>query len=218
MKYRWLIFVFTGIYILAAAFGIFMKRTYTNVTEEENWQENFNVAQLPEPLAISEAETLPEALSLQPYILRVSPLEEREYVFNSSHQKVVINQVYVGEELNPGDEIFLISKGWRLTFSDPQSIECNFVHPMVPGREYLVFLSEKVAKTDGEKNIYRVYDESLMSPVFSCDIHENVIAPVEGESTYVPYKAVKNNEFFGCTEKALESMNGLKENMIKLYP
>ena len=47
MKYRWLIFGFAGLYILAAAFGIFMKENYTNVTEQENWQQNFNVAQLP---------------------------------------------------------------------------------------------------------------------------------------------------------------------------
>ena len=217
MKYRWLIPVFAGIYILAAAFGIYMKGTYTNVTAQENWQEKFNVAQLPEQLAVSDAETLPETLSLQPYILRVSPLEDREYIFNSSRQKVMIHQVYSGEELSAGDEIFLISSGWRLTFSDPQSIECDFVHPMVPGQEYLVFLSGQAETLDGGTDTYRVYDESFISPVFSYGTYENDIAPVEGESTYVPYGAVKNNEFFGCTEKALESMNGLKEKILGMY-
>ncbi len=217
MKYRWLIFGFAGLYILAAAFGIFMKENYTNVTEQENWQQNFNVAQLPEELAASEAETLPEILAGQPFILRVSPLEEREYIFNGSRQKVEIRQVYSGEGVDAGDEIFLISQGWSLTFSQPQSIECNFVHPMVPGKEYLVFLSGKAKNLDGADNIYRVYDESFISPVFSYDTYENVGAPVKGESTYVPYESVKNNEFFGCTEKTLESMEALKKMVLGMY-
>ena len=88
---------------------------------------------------------------------------------------------------------------------------------MVPGKEYLVFLSGKAENLDGAEDIYRVYDESFISPVFSYDTYENVIAPVKGESTYVPYESVKNNEFFGCTEKTLESMNQIKEKMLAMY-
>ena len=38
----------------------------------------------------------------------------------------------------------------------------------------------------------------FIAPVFSYTAHDNVIYPVSEESTYVPYEAVSDNEFFCC--------------------
>lgn len=47
---------------------------------------------------------------------------------------------------------------------------------------------------------------------------ENKVIKPSGETTYVPYTSVKNNEFFACTEAALAAWRDLKTEMLELYP
>ena len=48
-------------------------------------------------------------------------------------------------------------------------------------------------------------------------LHDNVIYPVSGESTYVPYKEVSDNEFFAVDTEGLDAFLELKNFLLEKY-
>lgn len=48
-------------------------------------------------------------------------------------------------------------------------------------------------------------------------LHDNVISPVSGESTYVPYKEVSDNEFFAVDTEGLDAFLELKNFLLEKY-
>lgn len=139
--------------------------------------------------------------------------------FATSRQKVRVEEVYAGNGLQKGDEIYLTSSQWRIVVElQPSALECSFVNIMKEGKEYLVFVTEKV-RTDSETlPVYRLYSNSMITPVFCYEDMENVIIPVGEGPTYVPYSQVKDNEFFSADEEGLEAWNSLKQKMLAAYP
>lgn len=65
-----------------------------------------------------------------------------------------------------------------------------------------------------------VYDlgEYIVDPIFCYEELERVVAAVSGESTYVPYREVFENEFFACTDTAMDELLQLKADMMEKYP
>ncbi|MBO5056193.1 MAG: hypothetical protein J6C64_07560 [Lachnospiraceae bacterium] len=207
-----------GVILAAAAFGIVKRQSYTNLAEQGNYMEQLQVAEIPEKLAIRSCSELAEKLPDAPIILRVRAEEEIEHLFQTGRQKVHIQEVYAGESLKTGEEIYLFSEHWRLSLTgEPDSIERGFVNVMEVGTEYLVFAAGQVQGLDTAVPVFELYDDFLIAPVFCYEDRDNVIVPVGEESTYVPYRDVKNNEFFAETEKALLAWEELKEKMISAY-
>lgn len=58
----------------------------------------------------------------------------------------------------------------------------------------------------------------MIAPVFCYESRKNEIIPTNVETTYVSYEKVKNNEFFGEDEMAVEAFEQLKEKMLAKYP
>ena len=171
-------------------------------------------------MAIEECEKLEKILPESPIILKVYAVEPIEHLFKISRQKVQIDTVYTGSDLNTGDYIYITSNRWKLnTTGEPPSIERGFVNVMKEGDAYLVFLTEKMETLDNEEiPVYRIVEESVLLPVFSFDEHENTVAEI-GEyqhSSYVQYEKVKDNEFFAATEGALNAMLELKQKLISV--
>ena len=55
--------------------------------------------------------------------------------------------------------------------------------------------------------------------MFCYDTIENTVSTdFATNSTYVPYREVKGNEFFGCDEDAVSGFHEIKENLIARYP
>ena len=54
--------------------------------------------------------------------------------------------------------------------------------------------------------------------VFCYEERQSVIMPTSGDSTYVLYKDVMDNEFFSSLEETLQMMEALKSQMLSLYP
>ena len=94
----------------------------------------------------------------------------------------------------------------------------GFVNIMDTGVEYLVFLTGEVEDLSGDTQVYQLYDDALIAPVFCYESRSNEIVPTNGETTYVLYAEVKNNEFFGEDETAVEAFEQLKETMLEKYP
>ena len=97
------------------------------------------------------------------------------------------------------------------------SIERGFVNIMEVGEEYLVFIENQVDGLGEKIPVYQVYVENAFTPIFSYQEHENNICETGGESTYVKYNQVCENEFFATTQKGMDALVGLKKEMIEKY-
>lgn len=207
-----------GVIFAAAVFGIVKKQSYTNLTEQKNYMEQLQVAEIPAKLAVRSCSELALKLPEVPIILRVQAEEKIEHLFQAGRQKVCIQEVYAGEGVEEGEEVYLFSDHWRLSLTgEPDSVERGFVNVMEVGAEYLVFVTGQVQGLDTAVPVFELYDDSFIAPVFCYEDRDNVIIPVGEESTYVSYKDVRNNEFFAETEEALQAWEELKEKMISAY-
>lgn len=89
---------------------------------------------------------------------------------------------------------------------------------MEAGTEYLVFAEAVNEDMETGVPLVKLYDDFHIAPVFRYEEHQNVIMPVSGDTTYVAYTDVMNNEFFVTSEEALQTVENLKSQMLNLYP
>ena len=177
------------------------------------------VAEIPESIAIEDCNSMLEALPQVKFILSVTPTAPYEQLFGIGQQKVVVQEVYSGKDVEIGQEIYIMSQRWNLCLYDGEnSIERGFVNVLKPDMDYLVFCSETVDSSQLNGKVFRLYENSHIAPVFCFKDIENQIIVPSGESTYVPYIYVKNNEFFASTENAASAWKNLKTEMFKLFP
>ncbi|MDE7251731.1 MAG: hypothetical protein K2O32_02135 [Acetatifactor sp.] len=219
MRQKVLCFLTVCIYISAMVFGIVKKQTYTDLAGQENYLSQITVAELSEDSAESQCVMMSQKLPDAAIILRVKVTGEIEHLFQVDRQKIVIQEVYEGDGLEKGEEIYLFSRHWSLSaIEEPYSIERGFVNIMEVGAEYLVFA--EVVMEDWETGIpaVKVYDDFMVAPVFCYEEHQNVIIPILDGSAYVSYQDVMDNEFFVASENALKNINTLKNQMLSLYP
>lgn len=203
----------------AAVFGLVKRQTYTDICSEENYLDSLYVAESVSPLTENSCNDLEQQLPDVPYILRVCPTDEFENLFATSRQKVRVEEIYSGTGLQKGDEIYLTSSQWRIVIElQPSALECSFVNVMKEGKEYLVFVTENVRTDSDGLPVYRLYSNSMITPVFCYENVENVIVPVGEGPTYVPYSQVKDNEFFSADKEGLAAWNSLKQKMLSAYP
>lgn len=221
MKDKGYAMLVTGICVFSMICGIGMKSTYTDITADSDYTGNMKVAELPEELAKSVTDNMKNILPESKYIIRAKATGEERHIFHLFMQKVEIQQIYKSEgetNLEEGQCIYITKAGWRCYF-DEMSVEYGFVNKMQEGKEYLIFLDHKADSTLDRDVEYDVYDlgEHIIDPVFCYDDMQNQAFPVRGENTYVDYKEVCGNEFFGCTDTSIEYMISLKKEMIEKY-
>lgn len=64
----------------------------------------------------------------------------------------------------------------------------------------------------------RLQKNQFIAPIFNYEEpDDNIIYPVSGDSTYIPYKAVSGNEFFAVDSEGLEAFRELKEFLLQIY-
>lgn len=209
--------------IAAGGFGAVEKRTYTNLNADKSPETlmQFRVAEIPEELALNTVERMKTELDDSAYIVRVKAQGIYEALFYVNRQAVQVQEVYHGVELLPGDEIWIASERWSFSFDDQDGRTANtgFINALNEGEEYLVFLSEKIEPLQKEERaVYRMNEAFLMVPVFSYTEHDNKIVPVFGETTYVDYADVADNEFFTTTEAGMNAILEFKQDLLERYP
>lgn len=209
------------VFVVCAVFGVSMKSTYTDLTAKDGYMMTMNVAELPEELAGNICDTMRELLPDSSYIIRVRGTGEERKIFHLFMQKVEIVDVIQAEEelLSAGEKIYITKSGWRYYF-DLMAMDYGFVNKMQEGKEYLVFLDSRKDTTLDRTVDLEVYDlgEYIVDPIFCYEELERVVAAVSGESTYVPYREVCENEFFACTDTAMDELLQLKADMMEKYP
>ena len=221
MKMRLHASVTMGIVAVLAVFGMVKRTTYTNLTQEENYLDQLVVAEIPDQYAISSCEELEKVLPECEIILRVKVLGELEHEFYNDKQLVLIQEVYAGEELEAGQEIYLCSDHWLLSADSNGSIatlERGFVNILKEGDEYLVFAEKQMEDLYSTTPVYKLYDETNIVPVFCYENRTNTILPISEENSYVSYKDVRDNEFFAVTENGMRTWENLKVEMLSKYP
>ncbi len=222
MKVRYIWYATVLMLSAALGFGLYQKRTYTDIASDPVYLEEIYVAQAPEDIALRDCEKLEEELPSAPNIFRVRAKEAVEYIGGSGRQQAEITEIFRGSGLSVGDRIYLTSSKWSLRlFSEPHSIERGFVNIMETDGEYLVFCRERLEDTGELLPIYSLYlpeEGSAIAPLFALEEHRNKVGAMWVGTTYTPYREVRDNEFFAATCTALEAMEGLKAAMLDRYP
>jgi hypothetical protein len=212
-------FVTVFLVAIAAILGLFYRPSYTDVSQEEDYLDSLSVAELPENLAKKACTSLSEELESSPIVLRVTATDSLECLYHVSRQKVRVEQIFAGENISVGTEIYLTSSRWSMIYdADYAVMERGFVNVMKEGKEYLVFLSEQIEGLNEKTPVYRINTETFVVPIFCYEDGERVVIEPEGDNTYVPYSQVKENEFFGLSEAAFDSWAKLKQEMLEKYP
>lgn len=207
------------VFLAAMAFGIAKKQTYTDLTKQENYLEQLQVAELTENIAERQCFVMQQSLPNAPIILRIKATGEIEHLFQVDRQKAVIQKVYAGNGLEEEQEIYVFSDHWQLVLDEnTDSLERGFVNIMETGTEYLIFAEELVEGERTDILSVKLYDDFYIAPVFCYKDCQNVVMPVMGDTVYVSYKDVADNEFFVASEEALQMVENLKEQMLQLYP
>lgn len=219
MKMRTIIVIVVVVFICIAIFGYSYRSSYTEISRNANYLDRLSVAELSTNMAELACEQMADDLPDVKIILRVKATEDMENLFQICRQKVSVQQVFAGDGISVGAEIYLISNRWKLILNKShQGIERGFVNVMKVGCDYLVFLTERVEENHDSIPVYRLYSDSVIAPIFCYENMNNVIVPTEGNSTYVPYVQVKDNEFFAGSEESLSIWLSFKEQMLKKYP
>ena len=107
MKFKWGSCFSLLIVIVITVFGIFEKRTYTNIAEDKSYLDELYVAQLTENICLEETENLSANLPQVSVIIRVSVLEDVEHIGHTSRQLVKVEDVYKGTEPARGHDIHI---------------------------------------------------------------------------------------------------------------
>ena len=218
MKFKWGLCFILLIVIVVTAFGMYEKKTYTDIAEDKSYLDEIYVAQLPENICLDEAENLSKSLPQVPVILRVSVQGDVEHIGGTSRQLVKVEEVYKGTDLKVGQEIYITCRRWSLSlYSEPYSIERGFVNIMEVGEEYLAFIENQVDGLGEKIPIYQIYVENAFTPIFSYREHENNVCETGSGSTYVKYNQVRENEFFAATQRGMDALVGLKKEMVEKY-
>ena len=218
MRQKLLLLFTVCVFLAAMVFGIVKRQTYTDLVRQKDYLEQIQVAELSERSAEFACTDMRMSLPETAVILRVEVTGEIEHLFQVDRQKAVIRQVYAGNGLKTGEEVYIFSGHWQLSFVSPVSIERGFVNIMEVGTEYLVFAEDVIEDWKTDVPLIKLYDDSLIAPVFCYEERQNVIMPISGDTTYVSYKDVKDNEFFMTSEEALSKVKELKKQMLALYP
>lgn len=216
MKWRFHVLI---IAFLIGAFGIAGRvkyASYTDFTAEPDYENTCYVAELMAEMATADCQEMRETLLQAPIVIKVLPVDESEYFFKGRQQRVRVEQVFKGEGVAQGEEIIITADRWK-AYADDRSLDMGFVNFMKADNRYLVFLSGIVGNAEDNTNVFRLQSGQFIAPVFSYSECKNKMYPIMGESTYVPYKEVADNEFFAVDSEGLNEFLMLKEEMIERY-
>ena len=220
MKMKRFAAIMAGLFVIAAVFGAIFRFSYTNVSQREGYPDQLHVGLIPEAICVRTCQELEGMLPSAPVILRVTPVSETEHLFSLGQQRVAVQQVFAGDTLAPGDEIYLTAYRWAINTDNAiPTLERGFVNLLKVGSDYLVFAQTCDGLLYEDTPVYRLCDETVIIPVFCYEDIPNHIVPIsENSSTYVPYSQVSGNEFFTDSETGLQSWLQLKAAMLQAYP
>ena len=193
-------------------------------------EENAYVSQMTQSGVERALGVMPQVLEDAPIVLCVEAAGDCENIFYSSVQKCIVREIFKGEGVYEGEIIYLTYLEWDLWLQgdfdcnrfDNSMFQRKYVNVMEVGRDYLVFVSEiSPAIYKGARVAVLPKDEIgfAFPPLFCYDDIPNVFSGnyLKPGSSYVPYKEVKDNEFFGDSEETLNALVSYKKEVLAMY-
>ena len=209
--------------VIAATIGLFQRQTYTNITAKADYMDHFKIAILGDGFAEDLPDFLMTELPNAKYIVRVKAKGKVEHLFEANKEQVEVLEVYKGNDIHVGNDIFILHGRFcfniKFKSSRVTSVELGFVNFMKKGDEYLVFLDQKAMTANpDDNNNYPLFGGFIIAPIFNYEDKENNLIKTSDDNPYVPYKEVRQNEFFVRSNERLQKLENLKHNLIKKYP
>ena len=208
--------IIVGIILGAAVFGILKKDEYENPMDDF---EGVMVCQFYDELRSlidEEGGILNTYMNDSKYILKVSPVSEAEFDFQTYSSDVKIEKIFRSEgDLEVGDTIKISIENFTF-YADDKTMSLGFANFMKPDNEYLVFLHDKLETEIYDYPVYRTEGFSI-APIFNYKDLDNVIieeGKVIGNGTYCYYNDVKDNEFFVVSKDLEEEFRNFKYRVI----
>lgn len=223
MKLRYVSAITMVILIISVSIGLYTRSTYTDYNTDENAMSNFAVAISREEVFGNQLDFIKETADDENIILAVKCEDTYTYRFGCTTQKVSVEKVFKGDDVNVGDTFHLakynslISRSKDGNYNGKKYINMGYVNEMIVGKTYLVFLDRKIEK-EGYDTVYINSDKFIVSPIFCYDDIDNVPVELkEDDSNYVFYDEVKDNEFFIDSEKSNMKIKELKKELFLKY-
>ena len=213
--------IFSLLLLLAlVGFGVFgavNRLSYPETTANPDYMDQLQVATLSQDGCDIVLQNMQQKLPQSPIILRVTP------IFYAGKQRFLVEEVYAGDHLKPGDEIWIVSGSWCALIDETyQQMVFYFVNAPKQGQEYLVFLSGQVEIVDGFEAlpVYQLQNGILLDPIFCYnDLDTQVDTPIgQPLDITVPYKEVSDQEFFAESQTVMDALVEAKHALLAQYP
>ena len=125
-------------------------------------------------------------------------------------------------ELKEGDNIVMDRSGYHLFTEESgvtggiDAVSTGFVNFMKPGREYLVFIKEKIESELYDYDVYTI-EGFTIAPILCYEDIDNVIVPKKRSDHAVSYELVNDNEVFMETEELEKEYYDFKYRIISKF-
>lgn len=204
-------------------FGAVNRLSYPETTANPDYMDQLQVATLSQDGCDIVLQNMQQKLPQSPIILRVTPTSDLTPIFYAGKQRFLVEEVYAGEHLKAGDEIWIVSGSWCALIDEVyQQMVFYFVNAPKQGQEYLAFLSGQVEIVDGFEAlpVFQLQNGILLDPIFCYnDLDTQVDTPIgQPLDITVPYKEVSDQEFFAESQTVMDALVEAKHALLAQYP
>lgn len=219
--------IFSLLLLLAlVGFGVFgavNRWSYPETTADPHYMDQLQVATMTQEGCAFALQNMQQKLPQSPIILRVTPTSDLTPIFYAGKQRFLVEEVYAGDHLKPGDEIWIVSGSWGAIIDEVyRQMVFYFVNAPKQGQEYLVFLSHQVEIVDGFASlpVFQLQNRVLIDPIFCYDDMDTQVDAPPGQKLdmTVPYKEVADQEFFAESQAVMDALVEAKHALVEQYP
>lgn len=157
------------------------------------------------------------------YILKIKCTRDTKFDYQTCTEYGQVEKIFKGDgELKEGDNIVMDRSGYHLFTEESgvtggiDAVSTGFVNFMKPGREYLVFIKEKVESELYDYDVYTI-EGFTIAPILCYEDIDNVIVPKKRSDHAVSYELVKDNEVFMETEELEKEYYDFKYRIISKF-
>lgn len=202
-------------FVVAGIYGISKKGTYTNMNDSEMPRASYSVA----VLADDKIESISSPEEVEAYLMekaesvvRVEALEISKFDFKAAKQKVLVQEVLYGKEELEGTEIVLVPKGGNI-YESTNSINMGYCNEMAVGKEYLVYITERIDTIDESEHAYYI----LKSNVYGMFAYEPRESQPVGKSGNILYSEVSDYEYFAQSQEGIDALMNLRNYVMEKW-
>lgn len=216
--------IITGVISLCVMIvGLIFKSSHKDFNQQDNALDNFVVGIMDDELADVQISKMYAELDNCNIIIAAECIEEPFFRFGCITEKVVVRNVFKGENIEAGEEINIgrssscIFMEEEMLINEMPTINMGFVRAMQPGKTYLIFLAEE-KDMEGKERLYIQPARFFISPIFCYEETESMpYGSIDSKGNYNEYKIVKESEFFLASEESIEKIYELKTKLITQY-